>query len=418
LVMSRTCLYAFAGRFGPAEWSFDEVSLIVSPVEGRPLVFPVRELAGIAGDGFSLELTVPGPAAPAAPADVPSMAGETAPGAPGEARPGGEPPAPAFPRLMLAKLGAEGPTLLDALQRSWSMARARALRLGGSGEGKPFSGMVAGFDSSGNAEPFKAQLFEDVMVVAREGRDLEPLFVALVEKMGFDEDAYAIQLREWPERELVFSRLAKQTHDLLDTLSKHRQALADEAGTLLASAVPGLPGAYRGILAGEWPPGRLRTLEEMEDVCPGFGHALRDTWLAACLRRDEGAFLLDWAGPASTWLGCSRETSDTGDGLLWLFAGKGGKWFLESLAGEDRATYHFVGGEELPALVSRLLCAPQFSKEALYGTPDMLTGERADLAIPAQLLGFLVSLRSHFKSRVIHASPEGWRKDVEAIAGS
>jgi hypothetical protein len=256
------------------------------------------------------------------------------------------------------------------------------------------------------------------MVVAREGRDIEPVFIALTERILFDEHAYAVRLAEWPERELTFSRLGKQTHDLLDSLKTHRQALADEAGAILASSVPALPGAYRGVLAGEWPPGRLRSLEEMNAICPGFEQAFRSAWLAGCVRQEEGRFLLDWAGPASAWLGCSRETSDTGEALLWLLAGKAGTWFLEALTGEDRATYHFAGGDEMPPLVSQLLCAPQFSKEALYGAADTLTGERADLGIAAQFLGFLASLRSRFKSRVIHASPESWRKDVEAIAGS
>ena len=400
--MSRTGQFAFADRSGSAEWSFDEVTLVVTPAEGRPLVFPVQELAGIAGDGYDLELTVPGAAAPAA-------TGATADAA--------------VSRLSLTKLGAEGPTFLDALRRSWLEARAKALRLGGSGEGKPFSGMVAGAGMAGAApgspgagEPFRALLFEDVMVMAREGRDLEPLFIALTEKITFDETAYAIHIAEWPEREFVFSRLAKQTQDLLDSLLRHREALASEAGTVLASSVPSLPASHRGVLAGDWPPGRLRTLQELNVTCPGLEQAFRGAWLAGCLRAEEGEFLLDWAGSASAWLGCSRETTEAGEGLLWLLAGKNGIWFLEALTGEDRATYHFAGGDEMPALVSRLLCAPQFSKEALYGPPEMLTGERADLAIAAQFLAFLVSLRARFRGRVIHASPDGWQKDMEALA--
>ena len=137
---------------------------------------------------------------------------------------------------------------------------------------------------------------------------------------------------------------------------------------------------------------------------------------SSCVRKDEGRFLLDWAGPAGSWLGCSREATDAGEGLLWLLAGKSGTWFLEALTGEDRATYRFAGGTEMPALVAKLLCAPQFSKEALYGSAEMLTGDRADLAIAAQFLGFLTGLRARFKGRVIHGSPEGWRKDMEAAA--
>jgi hypothetical protein len=438
--MSRTCRFAFAGRSGSAEWSFDEVSLIVTPAGGAPLVFPVQEFAGVAGDGYNLELTVPGPPAPAPTGGA--AAGGVAAGAVGAAAPAGA----SFSRLSLSKLGAEGPTLLDALQRSWLVARAKALRLGGTGEGKPFSGMVTGLEGAGASpapsggaaqaaattpaatatgvslaadapETFRGLLFEDVMVVAREGRDLDPVFIALTDSIAFDESAYSVRVTEWPGRDIVFSRVAKQTQDFLDSLRKHRESLADEAGTVLASSVPSLPSAYRGVLAGGWPPGRLRSLQEMNATCPGFEQAFRGGWLAGSVRKDEGTLLLDWAGAAGSWLGCSRESAGEAGTLLWLLAGKNGAWFLEALTGEDRATYCFAGGDEMPALVSRLLCAPQFSKEALYEPQEALTGERADLAVAAQFLGFLAGLRARFNGRVIHSNPESWRKEMEAAVG-
>jgi hypothetical protein len=161
----------------------------------------------------------------------------------------------------------------------------------------------------------------------------------------------------------------------------------------------------------------------MEGLCSGFEAAFRAGWLPSLLRCEEGGFLLEWASPAGTWLGCTREGGEDGAGgapddpppPLWMLAGKKGVWFLEALAMEDRATYCFKGGDEVPALVSRLLCAPQFSKEALYTPSAELAGERADLAIPARYLGFLVELRTRFQSRVIHQSAEGWRKEVEKL---
>ena len=66
------------------------------------------------------------------------------------------------------------------------MARVEACAWGGSGEGRPFSGRVAGPDGSA-PEAFQAILFEDVLLVAREGRDVEPLFLALAEAVDFDE---------------------------------------------------------------------------------------------------------------------------------------------------------------------------------------------------------------------------------------
>ncbi len=95
-----------------------------------------------------------------------------------------------------------------------------------------------------------------------------------------------------------------------------------------------------------------------------------------------------------------------------MLAGRQDKWFLEALSMDDHATYRFKGGDEVPALVSRLLCAPQFSKEALYSPLADLTGERADLAIPAGSLGFLVALRERFQGRLIHKGVEAWRAEV------
>ena len=165
-----------------------------------------------------------------------------------------------------------------------------------------------------------------------------------------------------------------------------------------------------------WLPGRLLEVEAMDSVCPGFDKSFRREWLKRLLRHDEGEHLLGWASSGSVWLGCTREGSGGADRPLWMLCGKEGVWFLEALSIEDRATYCFVGGEEMPALVSRLLCAPQFSREALYSPPEELTGESADLAVPARYLGFLVELRRRFRERVIHQTLEGWRKEVERLA--
>jgi hypothetical protein len=425
--MARSCRFTLGSRSGAAQWSFDESSLVVAPEGGSPLAYPVREIIGIAGDGYMLRLTIPGAAA------------------------GGD-------ELTLSRLGAEGPTLLDSLRRHWLVARPEALRLSGSGEGRPFSGRVAGPDGSA-PEAFQGMLFEDVLLVAREGRDVEPLFLALAEAVDFDEATYAVWVREWPGRELVFSKLAGKTEEFLARLRANRSLLAEESAAVLAASVPTLPAGPRGVLAGTWLPGRLMSLESMSALCPGFEETFRSGWLARLPRRGEGEHLLNWASPGSSWLGCSRETAAGGEGpaatdeepvdtgapadapappaapaspkaavppaaaeeggrLLWMLSGKGGVWFLEALSSGDRATYCFAGGEEMPALVSRLLCAPQFSREALYGPLDTLTGERAELAIAAQFLDFLVRLRGCFRGRVIHRRVEGWQAEMDALGGT
>ncbi|MBN1321461.1 MAG: hypothetical protein JXA87_11560 [Thermoleophilia bacterium] len=419
--MARTCRLSFGGRSGPAEWSFGGSYLTVTPEQGGPITVAVPEIAGIAGDGYELLLSLPAQS---------GAAGTTQSAGPGAA--GG---VAGVSDLVLTHLGAEGPTLLEGLRREWVPARAKVLRLGGSGEGRPFTGCVMGLgDEPGAAnrpsqpagvpEPFHALLFEDVLVVAREGRDLEPVFLALVGAIDLDEPDYAVRLRQWPRQEVVFSRMAGQTEEFLRNLRANRALLAEESGTALASMVPLLPAGLRAALAGMWLPGRLLELEAMEAVCPGFHTVFHSSLLPGLLRHDEGAHLLRWASGGSSWLGCTRETAassgETGDEgyPLWLLCGKGGVWFLEALSSQDRATYCFSGGEDTPVLMAKLLCAPQFSREALHSPPEEFEGDKAGLTIPAQSLGFLVELRSRFQDRVIHRTLEGWRGDVERLAGS
>lgn len=390
--MARKGRYSFEGRLGQAEWSFDGSYLTLTPETGAPMSFCVAEFAGIAGDDYTIVIS------PA----------------------GGAPDA----KLVLSRLGAEGPTLLDGLRRTWLTARAEVLRLGGFGEGRPFAGQVAGLEDR-PPEPFRGLLFEDVLLVARDGRDLYPLFLALFGNVEHDECTYTIRVRQWPGEQVVFSKMAGQTEEFAQRLKANRAALAEDSAAILTAGAPTLPSGPRSILAGMWLPGRLMELEAMEAVCPGFVETFRGTWLASLLRREEGEYLLEWASSGSAWLGCTRgpagcaEDGDTGGDAgggesapLWLLCGRGGVWFLEALSIEDRATYCFAGGDEVPGLVSQLLCAPQFSREALYSPLSELTGDNASLAIPAQYLDFLVELRRHFKDRVIHQTAEGWKRDI------
>ncbi len=401
--MTGSCQFSFGERSGAAAWSYDGVSLAVTSEGAAPLSFAVKEIEGLSGDDYTLKVRVSG-----------GVAGAGAAAGAGSAE------------LVLSMLGHDGPTLGEALRRDWVQARQEVLRLGGSGEGWLALGQVAGMGGD-TAEPFRALLHEDVLVIAREGCDLEPVFLALTENMLFDEVSYTVRLEEWPERRMVISKLAKQTDEFIKRLRENRALLAKEAAMTLSEVVPGLSAEGRGVLAGAWLPGRLLELERMDALCPGFAASFRGGWLAGALRHAEGAHLLDWATLGCTWLGCTREQGDSAgesrgsDDVavaarpLWMLAGKGGTWYLEPLSLEDHATYCFKGGDEVPALVSRLLCAPQFSKQALYSPLAELTGDAADLAIPAGSLDFLIRLRALFKGRVIHQSVESWLQEVEKL---
>lgn len=401
--MAKTCTYQWSGSGGRAEWSFDGDALLLTPEDGAPFAMALKECAGISGDGYALTL----------------RCGDRA--------------------LQLARLGQDGPTLLEQLRRLWPPARARALRLSGSGEPRRFAGALA----TGGMKACEALLYEDCLLVAAEGEDLKPVFLALQARASFDEAAYAVSLLGWDGGGATFAKLAGRTQEFLDAVKASRSLLAKEAADLHARHLPTLGAAQRAVLSSLWLPGRMMTAGALEKACAGFLTAFASSWLGRSFRKKEGEALLDWAGRENTWLGYGRlgaglettgeeEASAPAEGvppeaaasgavtvpggppdcLLWLLCRRDRAWLLETLSEKDHATYRFEGGTEMTGLASHLLCAPQFSREALYLPLEALTGERADLAIAAHELPFLKDLRSRFRDRVIHSGFAGWKEQA------
>jgi hypothetical protein len=400
--MPRTCTYDWNGKPGKASWTLEEATLLLMPEGGAPLPFAVKEFSGIAGDGYALELRVPGGL------------------------------------LKLSKLGQDGPTLLDRLQRTWPLLRADALRLAGTGEPVRYTCRAS---SPTGAKPTAALLYEDLLLLAPEGDDLAPVLLPTLTGVEFDEETYAVALERRNASPVVLTKLAGQTQEVLDRLRTARGKLTEESLTVLSAWMPALSALQKAAIAGAWPPGLLLSLRELEDLCPGFAAAFEKGWLAQALRKEEGRALIGDTDRDDLYLGFARPPSDMAQPepgeedappeptegepaptteppaqqepiLLWLLARRGGSWFLESLTEKDHATYRFEGGEEMPTLSTALLCCPIFSREALYMPLEKLTGERADYAIAARDLGFLKDLRARFRERVIHSGLASWKAKV------
>lgn len=144
------------------------------------------------------------------------------------------------------------------------------------------------------------------------------------------------------------------------------------------------------------------------------------TWIARLPRHKEAAALAVWAEPGELHLGFTRPYAATaGSGAagagagLWLLAARGDRWLMENLSADDHVTYQFQVGSQTTRLAGRLLCAPQFSREALYLPIEQLTGEHANLAIAARDLGFLRNLRERFQSRLTSTTPQAWQAGLD-----
>jgi hypothetical protein len=365
----------------------------------------VKEISGIAGDGYELQLRLPGA------------------------------------MLSLSKLGQDGPTLLEQLRRTWPSLRADALRLTGTGTPARY---LCRASSPNGARPAVALLYEDVLLLASEGEDLAPVFLPTLTSVELDEGTYAVAMERRGDQPLIFTKLAGQTQEFLDMVKAARGKLTQESLDVLSAWMPALSALQKASLAGFWPPGLLLSLQELEGLCPGFKALFERGWMSQALRREEGRALLADVGPSQAFLGFARPpagmaesatgeedvmepepdedgataahqpeaTADKNPVLLWLLAKRGESWFLESLTEKDHATYRFEGGDEMVGLGTALLCSPIFSREALYMALEKLTGDKADYAIAARDLGFLRDLRSRFEERIIHSGLKSWTRKV------
>jgi len=341
--------------------------------------------------------------------------------------------------LKLGKLGQDGPTLLEHLQRTWPGLRAEALRLTGTGTPARYSCRAS---TPSGAKPALALLYEEVLLLAPEGEDLTPVFISSLVSVNVDEGSYAIALERRGDAPLVLTKLAGQTQEVLEKLKAARAKLTGESLEVLSSWMPALSALQKAALAGSWPPGLLLSLQELEELCPGFTESFKKGWLAEALRKEEGRVLLEGTSPAQAFLGFARPPEgmaeqapgeedtlpqETAEGapaapaeapaeqdpiLLWLLAERGNSWFLESLTEKDHATYRFEGGDEMVGLGTALLCSPIFSRNALYQPIESLTGDQSAYAIAARDLGFLKDLRTRFRERIIHSGMESWKRKV------
>ncbi len=388
--MTKTAEITFGSISGRGSWSYGDGSVTAAPAGGSPLVFLLADVFGLSGDDYRVTLAL-------------------------------EPAS-----LTLAKLGDDGPGLRASLWDDWPAARARKLCLDGEGEPVSFPARVR-VDGGGEA-PARLVLWDSAVLVAREGSDLDPWCLSMLDRVDDDPTARKIILAGADGRLLVLSKMSAGHGPFLESLAAGRQSLSYRTVSALERSLPDLASGRRPLLGGVWPAGRLRSLAELESTAPGFS-AVAAGWVRSLPRAAEGVFLMERAEAGRVWLGLGRpdprEEPDEGeeavaavagprDDLLWMLVGTGSGWLLECLSAGNRATYRFSGDDAPVHLVSMFLSMPRAPREAIHLPEEALVGDRAPLGAAIRHVAFLGELRRRFAGRVIHRSPETWRREAGA----
>lgn len=402
--MTRTCIVERPGLRTEASWSLDigandaagatatgadgaiagreEASLIIRPAGGPPEIYRLADVAGIAGDEYSVQLTIP------------AVTGDYF--------------------VVLSRLGRDGPDLLADLWRIWPPARATHLRLAGRTEPTRFSGVVR---TAGLERAACLLVYEDRLLIAPAAGDVEPIFASLLDSVVFDPVTYQVTCITWDGCRLELGKLAGQTEECVDAMQQCLLAAAQCSEEALQELLPHLGAAERVGLAAAWPAGRPVSLARLTNVCAEFPAQLR-----ACLegwpRAGEGAHLIDSTSADSCYLfvtpaefvsvdGTEGTTSPSAERVwsLWLLARYGtdaARWVLECLTHADIATYVYADNPGLLDSLAHVASAPHFIGEALFLTAEELPARRPDLAAACRHVPFLVQARAAFRKRVIH----------------
>jgi hypothetical protein len=417
--MSRTCQLERPGYSGPAVWELTADTLVLTP-QGCPVeTWLLREARGLDWDDWGVRLSF--------------GAGD----------------------VKLSRLGSEASGLVETLRATWPPLRADALRLASGTQARQFRGSAASRTGQEMA-PAGILVGEDALLLAPKGQDIEPVFLASLESVTFDETSFTLAAKRWAGGEVRLGKLGGQTQEVQAAVDASRARLASEAAALLAAWLPTLSPVARTTLASRWLPGRLLSLEELDALAPGAVAAIAASWVAKLARRREATRLLGLAAKSSVWLGYTRlgdedaatvaavseaaaaaaeslaagageaspgETDDEAGpesgptaGNLWAVVAIPGGFLLESLGARDMATYCFRGDATLLDAIALVACAPQYSREAVYMPLENLTGARAHLAVAATDLAPLQTLRRAFVRRVIHRTLDSWENAVTSLA--
>lgn len=383
----RPCLLVTDGAGTRAQWLLTDDQLVLSLDGGGARVLAIEELSAVAGDELAVQVATPEQA------------------------------------ITLSRLGADAAFLLAELRQRWLPARSRALRLLGDSEGVRFAGTLVTPPGS-TARRADFLLSGSVLLAAPHGEDVFPLFLALVERLAFDRGTYAIAASTWDGGGWSAGMLGGRTEDVLQRIQEARSMLAAWTATVLAAELPSLAASARAALASQWLPGRLLPLLTLPDEA----RAALTGWLERSPRAAEAAALRRWAGDGQVWVGVTppagtepvstvQQAGATAPpaALVWLLARRGAAYLLEAIGDDDLATYHSTGGDEVVSLVSAMLCAPHFAREAVYMPITGLVGERAGLALAARHLPFLAQLRQRFAQRIIHRDTATWESAIAAL---
>ena len=336
-----------------------------------------------------------------------------------------------------SKMGQWGQAFYDALCISYGEAVLRSFFV----SGKPVTEAKGDYNFIENGSLLSGKgrfsVYEDCVVALPSNGDARR--IPLCFAVGMDKKEYELALKVGgidAADTYIFSKLGHGTDPFVAALEKQIRAMQERTVALIKDLDPSLSPMQASQISKLIPNGVASPLGQIASIAPSFRTAF-ETAIAKTHAAESYNVFKELCGPDNIWAGFKKKNdgerkeqpADTeeqekeSDVLCWMIApSPDGRFATVEFAEPDTATFVYKTDGDVPgfaAKINRSLEAISFKREAIrLSDEDLLLPENADCLMAAKRWIPLRFIRSRFHSRIIHSSPEAWKRKLTEIWNS
>ena len=337
--------------------------------------------------------------------------------------------------LWFSKMGQWAQPFFDALCASYGKAVLRSFFISG-GPAMEAKGDYRftenGVTVSGKA---KFSVYEDCIVALPPNGDARRIPLCFVSGMEKGEFELTLNVNgpDGVDRYTI-SKLGYDTDLFAAAVEKQIRALQERTLTMMKEFDPSLSPTQASQISKLIPNGVASPIGQISSVAPSFRNAV-ETKISKTHAAESYAVFKELCGPDNIWMGFKKKnpgdqkeqpTEDTpeeekeSDILCWMIApSPDGRYATVEFAEPNTATFVYRTDGDVRGCASKInrsLEAISFKREAIRLTDEeLLLPENADYHMAAERWPPLRFIRSKFHARIIHSSPETWKRKLTEI---
>jgi len=227
----------------------------------------------------------------------------------------------------------------------------------------------------------------------------------------------------------TFSKMGYDAEAFADAVEKRLRTLRQRSVEGVKALDPGLTSAQAADIARHMSEGTAAPVGDLARIAPSFVRAL-ETKIGGSRGAQSYAFFKTVCDPARIHVGVKRtarhsEEAQGDDLMIWMIApGKDGRTAAVefAVAEDETASFLYRYTTDFPSFVrafNRAFEAIGFRREVVWiRDTDLKKPEHADYMMAVKRNEMLRQIRDCFSGRVIHASPEHWKREMRKAMGA